>query len=134
MGVLSIRFISAKAVADQIEPMCESGSRQNGGFYAWRGWLRARLGHGLFRLHRRQSAEWHSTDDLQRRVWEHKEADGSRFTVKYGCKILVWYAVCEGEAALILERRMKEWKRAWKLRAIEERNPEWVDLYETLNQ
>jgi putative endonuclease len=76
-----------------------------------------------------------STDDLQRRVWEHKEADGSRFTAKYGCQILVWYEVCDSrESALILERRMKEWKRRWKLRAIEERNPEWADLYETLNQ
>jgi len=76
-----------------------------------------------------------STDDLQRRVWEHKEADGSRFTVKHGCTILVWYEVCDSrEAALTLERRMKEWKRRWKLRVIEERNPEWADLYETLNQ
>jgi putative endonuclease len=76
-----------------------------------------------------------STDDLQRRVWEHKEADGSRFTRKHGCTILVWYEVCDTrEAALILERRMKEWKRKWKLRVIEERNPDWVDLYETLNQ
>lgn len=76
-----------------------------------------------------------STDDLARRVWEHREADGSRFTARYGCKLLVWYEVCDTrEAALTLERRMKEWRRAWKLRAIEERNPDWADLYETLNQ
>jgi putative endonuclease len=76
-----------------------------------------------------------STDDLQRRIWEHREGHGSTFTSKYGCGILVWYEVCDSrEGAMVLERRLKEWKRAWKLRLIEENNPEWVDLYETLNQ
>jgi putative endonuclease len=75
-----------------------------------------------------------STDDLQRRIWEHREGHGSTFTSKYGCQILVWYEVCDSrEAAVVLEYRLKEWKRAWKLRLIEERNPEWADLYETLN-
>lgn len=75
-----------------------------------------------------------STDDLQRRIWEHREGHGSTFTAKYGCTILVWYEVCgTREAAVMFEYRLKEWKRAWKLRLIEERNPDWVDLHETLN-
>jgi putative endonuclease len=46
---------------------------------------------------------------------------------------LVWYAVHESrEAAFAHERRIKKWKRAWKLRMIEAINPEWVDLYDRL--
>ncbi|MDB5454789.1 MAG: Excinuclease subunit domain protein [Caulobacter sp.] len=76
-----------------------------------------------------------STDDLARRIWEHREGDGSVFTRRYDCSRLVWYQTCDSrEGALTLERRMKEWRRSWKLLAIEARNPEWIDLYETLNQ
>ncbi len=75
-----------------------------------------------------------STDSMAHRAWEHREqVRPHAFTAKYGCSILVWYTICDTrEAAKNLERRMKEWRRIWKLRLIEESNPEWEDLYDTL--
>jgi putative endonuclease len=76
-----------------------------------------------------------STDDIGRRVWEHREGVYRGFTARYGCKILVWYeAHGSREEAFQRERSIKEWRRSWKLLLIEENNPNWVDLYETLNQ
>lgn len=71
------------------------------------------------------------TDDLNRRVWEHREHLRKGFTDKYNCEILVWYEVHETrESAFLRERRIKEWKREWKIRLIEEINPEWRDIEE----
>ncbi len=73
------------------------------------------------------------TSDLPKRVYEHREGLAAGFSRKYGCKALVWYQAFEDlEAARHRELQMKEWKRAWKLRAIEEMNPNWDDLYDTL--
>ncbi|HEX6860825.1 MAG TPA: GIY-YIG nuclease family protein [Caulobacteraceae bacterium] len=74
-----------------------------------------------------------STDSLSRRMWEHKDGIRRGFTDKYGVRMLVWYQQFETrEGAKRTERQMKEWRRSWKLRLIEERNPTWRDLYETL--
>ena len=73
------------------------------------------------------------TSDLAGRVWQHKEGTADGFTKKYGCKMLVWFELFgEIELAIQREKQMKEWKRLWKLRVIEEMNPDWDDLYETL--
>lgn len=73
------------------------------------------------------------TSDLPGRVWQHKEGVAEGFTKKYGCKMLVWYAVADDIAsAIVREKQMKEWKRAWKLRVIEEMNPDWNDLFESI--
>ena len=73
------------------------------------------------------------TSDLPGRVWQHKEGHAEGFTKKYGCKSLVWYAVFDRiEEAIHREKQMKEWRRAWKLRAIEEMNPDWDDLFESI--
>ncbi len=73
------------------------------------------------------------TSDLARRVWEHREGLIAGFTRRYGVKLLVWY---EGfpaiEEAIGCEKRIKAWRRYWKIKLIEERNPEWRDLYEEL--
>jgi putative endonuclease len=74
------------------------------------------------------------TDDLGMRVWRHKNNVIKGFTAKYGVHILVWYeAHPSRESAFTRERQMKEWKRAWKIELIEKMNPQWKDLYETLN-
>jgi putative endonuclease len=69
-----------------------------------------------------------STDDLARRVFEHKSLQRG-FTARYGCTLLVW---CEAggsrEGALTRERQIKEWRRVWKLQLIEKANPDWRDL------
>ncbi|WEK47388.1 MAG: GIY-YIG nuclease family protein [Candidatus Andeanibacterium colombiense] len=73
------------------------------------------------------------TSDLPGRVWQHREGLVEGFTKKYGCKMLVWYTLSESiEAAIRREKQMKEWRRAWKLRVIEEMNPGWDDLFESI--
>jgi len=75
------------------------------------------------------------TDDLSKRIWQHKTKELGGFTPKYDCDQLVWYQACETrEGAFLRERQMKEWRRSWKLKLIEEVNPTWSDLYETLNR
>lgn len=74
------------------------------------------------------------TDDLGKRVWQHKQKAFPGFTAKYGVDRLVWYQVQDTrEAAKSRERKIKKWNRAWKIRLIEASNPEWRDLYETWN-
>ena len=73
------------------------------------------------------------TSDLVKRVWEHRNGVVKSFTRKYGCKRLVWYEVHDDlQEARGRELQMKKWKRIWKLRVIEEVNPDWQDLYPTL--
>ena len=70
-----------------------------------------------------------SSDPVQR-VWQHKNGLMKGFTKRYGVHILVWYEVHETmEGAIMREKAIKEWHRAWKIRLIEERNPTWRDLY-----
>ena len=70
------------------------------------------------------------TNDLKRRIYEHKNKKVEGFTNKYGLKILVYYEIHENiESAITREKHIKKWKRLWKLRIIEEKNPEWKDLY-----
>ncbi|MFA6113929.1 MAG: GIY-YIG nuclease family protein [Sphingomonas sp.] len=76
-----------------------------------------------------------STNDLVRRAWEHRNGVIKGFTKKYDCRLLVWYEVhADLESARVREVRMKEWKRAWKVREIEGFNPDWEDLYERIAQ
>jgi putative endonuclease len=75
------------------------------------------------------------TNNLQRRVWEHKTDLVEGFTKKYGVHCLVWYEVAASpQAAITREKQVKKWKRAWKLRLIEEMNPTWRDLYADIVQ
>ena len=73
------------------------------------------------------------TSDLLKRVWEHREGLVGGFTKRYGCKLLVWFEGYDDlQEARRRELQMKEWKRAWKIRLIEETNFDWIDLYPTL--
>jgi len=70
------------------------------------------------------------TSDLARRIWEHKNGSKEGFTKRYDVHSLVWYEQHETmESAITREKTIKKWERAWKLRLIEESNPEWRDLY-----
>ena len=74
------------------------------------------------------------TDDLVRRVWEHKIKAVPGFTATYGVDRLVWFEVHETlEGALRREKQIKEWRRAWKISLIEKNNPYWIDLYQSLS-
>lgn len=73
------------------------------------------------------------TSALKQRVWQHREHVVAGFTARYGVGRLVWYEVhVEMRAAIEREKALKEWQRAWKVRLIEEMNPGWVDLYDSL--
>ena len=74
-----------------------------------------------------------STDNLIKRIIEHREKRRDGFTEKYGVAILVWYEIHDSRhAAFVGERQIKEWKRAWKPELIERTNPGWTDLFEKL--
>ena len=74
-----------------------------------------------------------STSDLVKRASEHREGLAAGFTKSYGCKLLVWFEAFDDlQEARRRELQMKEWKRPWKIKRIEERNLDWVDLYPTL--
>jgi putative endonuclease len=73
------------------------------------------------------------TSDLPARIFAHREGLIAGFTKRYGCKMLVWYACFDDiEDARNRELQMKEWRRAWKIEAIEKTNPDWLDLYEEI--
>jgi putative endonuclease len=73
------------------------------------------------------------TDDLVRRIWQHREGTLDGFTKAYDLKTLVWLEEHESrESAFTRERQMKKWNRAWKLRAIEKGNPDWRDLWDEI--
>ena len=70
------------------------------------------------------------TNDLAKRIYEHKQDLVDGFTKKYSVHTLVYYeAYANIEEAITREKQIKKWERAWKLRLIEEMNPEWDDLY-----
>ena len=74
-----------------------------------------------------------STEDLIKRVAEHRDKLHPGFTSRYGVALLVWYEIHETrDAAFVRECPIKEWKRVWKLELIERKNPAWVDLFPTL--
>jgi putative endonuclease len=74
-----------------------------------------------------------ATSDLARRVYEHKEGAIEGFTKDYGVHTLVFYEFHETmNDALTREKRIKKWRRQWKLDLIEQNNPQWRDLYQDL--
>jgi putative endonuclease len=73
------------------------------------------------------------TSNLPQRIWQHREGIIEGFTKENDCKLLVWYEAFDDlQAARHRELQMKKWNRLWKLRVIEDMNPEWNDLYESL--
>src|SRR5438874_2974365 len=74
------------------------------------------------------------TSDLAARIWQHRNGEGSAFCKRFGLSRLVYAeqhpAIYD---AIAREKAMKAWKRKWKLRQIMQVNPDWDDLFETLN-
>lgn len=70
------------------------------------------------------------TSDLVARTWQHREHVVDGFTRKYDVTILVWYELHGTmDSAILREKQIKAWKREWKIRLIEEKNPYWNDLW-----
>ena len=75
------------------------------------------------------------TNDLVRRVFEHREGLVKGFTSRYGLKILVYFERYDSpHAAIQREKNIKHWSRAWKLQLIESANPQWRDLYQDITR
>lgn len=73
------------------------------------------------------------TENLVRRVWEHKNKFIEGFTKKYNVDKLVYFEITESrEGALQREKQIKKWNRAWKIKLIIKKNSEWKDLYSTI--
>jgi putative endonuclease len=93
----------------------------------------AQIGKIICRLHHGQRGQRHAvhrvTSDLIGRVRQHKNGTFDGFTKKYKVHMLVWYEQhATADTAIYREKQLKEWRRLWKLRIIEEMNPEWRDL------
>ena len=72
--------------------------------------------------------------DLVNRVWQHRTDEMDGFSKKYNVHLLVWYEQHPSmESAIIREKAIKKWKRAWKVVLIEESNPDWGDLWPMIN-
>ena len=73
------------------------------------------------------------TSGLVQRIWQHKNKMVEGFTQKYNVNKLVYYEVHpNAESAITREKQMKKWRRSWKIRLIEEKNPDWKDLYDDI--
>ena len=73
------------------------------------------------------------TDNLIKRVWEHKNDLADGFTKKYQVHRLVYFEeTSDVLSAIAREKKLKRWKRQWKLELIEAKNPNWKDLYNDL--
>ncbi|MEP7241808.1 MAG: GIY-YIG nuclease family protein, partial [Devosia sp.] len=73
------------------------------------------------------------TNDLVRRVWEHKQHAVPGFTRRYEVTNLVWFEVHESiSSAIQREKRIKEWRRNWKIELFRDSNPDWTDLYPSI--
>jgi len=73
------------------------------------------------------------TASLAARIFQHREGDGSDFCCRYGLHRLVWAEQGETiDACIAHEKRVKKWRREWKFALIEEANPDWTDLFDTL--
>jgi putative endonuclease len=70
------------------------------------------------------------TNDLVRRVYQHKTHAARGFTSRYGIHLLVWFECYDDILnAITREKELKKWRLEWKINLIERSNPEWVDLY-----
>lgn len=70
------------------------------------------------------------TTNLLQRIYQHKMQLTEGFSKKYGLKLLVYFEIHDDiEAAIQREKRLKHWRRSWKIKLIEKQNPNWTDLY-----
>jgi putative endonuclease len=73
------------------------------------------------------------TNDIVRRVFEHRQKAVPGFTTKYNITRLVWFEVYDDPiSAISREKELKKWRRDWMVQLIEKENPQWLDLYESI--
>jgi putative endonuclease len=75
------------------------------------------------------------TNDLVRRIHEHKTKVVPGFTSRYDVVRLVWFEIYDDPTnAIAREKDIKKWRRDWKIRLIEEENPDWSDIYPSITR
>jgi putative endonuclease len=97
--------------------------------------LRIRMAYYVYLLASRKDGSLYLgvTNDIVRRIYEHRTKAVRSFTSKYNITRLVWFEICDDPiSAISREKELKKWKRAWKVELIEAQNPEWGDLYESI--
>jgi putative endonuclease len=73
------------------------------------------------------------TNDIVRRIYEHRIKAVRGFTSKYNITRLVWFEIYDDPiSAISREKELKKWKRAWKVQLVDAQNPQWNDLYESI--
>ena len=73
------------------------------------------------------------TSDIVKRTWQHKNHVVSGFTEQHQVNRLVYFEQLDDmENAIMREKTLKKWQRAWKIRLIEKTNPDWLDLYDEI--
>ncbi len=73
------------------------------------------------------------TSNLVQRIWQHKNRVNQGFSTKYNLDKLVYYEIITDiKDAILREKQLKKWRRQWKLNLINEQNPNWVDLWESI--
>jgi putative endonuclease len=74
------------------------------------------------------------TNNLNTRIYHHKEGEGSSFTKKYHCSDLIFFEFFESiEEAIQREKQLKKWKREWKIELIKKQNPKMLDLWDEID-
>jgi putative endonuclease len=97
--------------------------------------LRIRMAYYVYLLASRKDGSLYLgvTNDIVRRIYEHRTKAVRSFTSKYNITRLVWFEICDDPiSAISREKELKKWKRAWKVELIEAQNPEWGDFYESI--
>ena len=73
------------------------------------------------------------TSNLVQRIWQHRNDQAAGFSQRYHVHQLVYFELhSDMEQAITREKRIKKWNRKWKLRLTQERNPQWIDLWEQI--
>ena len=73
-------------------------------------------------------------NNLAERMWQHRQPRPGSFCSRYNVKQLVWSEPFDDvRDAIAHEKRLKRWRRDWKIELIEKSNPDWIDLYDRLN-
>jgi putative endonuclease len=73
------------------------------------------------------------TNDIIRRIHEHRTKAVAGYSSRFNITRLVWFEIYDDPvSAISREKELKKWKRPWKIRLIEEKNPQWDDLYEAI--
>src|SRR5882757_3922996 len=72
------------------------------------------------------------TNDIVRRIYEHRTKAVPGFTCRYDITRLVWFDIYDDPVSAISREKLKKWKRSWKIQLIEAQNPQWNDLYESI--